>query len=446
MYEKLQTNPITVSLAEKPSSIQEISFPAVTVCSETQTNFDSGFNFRDIVEKGNSYNISTLNALDIARLQAIALICKPDYLKTVEFKTQTNNLVEILREMTRLDWFLEQSASWNRIYGAPFAQRLTPYGYCFTFNIINASDLLNLNEVSGDFHYTRDIMLYHKETNTMVNKPRETLNMTQEYPWNPTASDGGSGLNIALHADNSSDEWWCSKYEGFQYFVHGVNELLSSTDRFQLQFGELTELLIKPKMTITEEDLREYSLERRNCYFDGEKNLRFFKQYTKYNCEQECLSNFTLKSCGCVKFSVIRDSVTKICGAYDMDCYENAENELFNGDMNAESRDDKKKYKMLTACQCLPKCDSLKYEIELVKTNYKYHLLDYTSVASLKVFFKDNEFVPLKRFQLYGSVDFLANCGGLLGLFVGVSVLSIVEVFYYFILRLGCILRNTHQQ
>lgn len=54
--------------------------------------------------------------------------------------------MEILREIARTDWFLEQSASWNKIYGAPFSQRLTPYGYCFTFNIMNASDLLNLNE------------------------------------------------------------------------------------------------------------------------------------------------------------------------------------------------------------------------------------------------------------------------------------------------------------
>ncbi|CAO1407576.1 unnamed protein product [Diamesa tonsa] len=445
MFDKLQTNPITVSLAERPSAIQEIPFPAVTVCSETQTNFDSGFNFRNIVEKGNSYNLNSLNSLDIARLQAIALICKPDYLKTVDIKTQTRDLVDILREMARLDWFLEQSASWNKIYGTPFSQRLTPFGYCFTFNIINASDLLNLQQVSEDFHYNRDIMLYRKEMNTLMLKPREDLNFTQDYPWSATVSDQDGGLNMALRADNSSGEWWCSKYEGFRYFVHGVNELLTSTNRFQLQFGELAELLIKPKMTITEEDLRDYSLERRNCFFDGEKQLRFFRQYTKYNCEQECLSNYTQKSCGCVKFSVIRDPITKICGANDIDCYESAENELFNGDMTVDAGDEKKKYKILNACQCLPKCESLKYEIELVKTNYKAHLVDYASIASLKVFFKDNEFVPLKRFQLYGTVDFLANCGGLLGLFVGVSVLSIVEVFYYFILRLGCILRNPQE-
>lgn len=81
-----------------------------------------------------------------ARLQAIAFICKPEYLKTVNFNTQTVNLVEVLRDMTRLEWFEGQSASWNKIYGAPFSVRLTPFGYCFTFNIINATDLMNINE------------------------------------------------------------------------------------------------------------------------------------------------------------------------------------------------------------------------------------------------------------------------------------------------------------
>lgn len=81
-----------------------------------------------------------------ARLQAIAFICKPEYLKTVNFHTQTGDLVKILRSMTKLDWFEVQSASWNKIYGAPFAVRLTPFGFCFTFNVINASELMNLKE------------------------------------------------------------------------------------------------------------------------------------------------------------------------------------------------------------------------------------------------------------------------------------------------------------
>lgn len=89
-----------------------------------------------------------------------------------------------------------------------------------------------------------------------------------------------------------------------------------------------------------------------------------------------------------------------------------AEKELFNGDLSLDDDGENLKSKVLYGCNCLPQCESLKYEFELVKTNFKSHLSENKRVASLKVFFKDNEFVPLKRFQLYGTVDFLANCGG----------------------------------
>lgn len=61
--------------------------------------------------------------------------------------------------------------------------------------------------------------------------------------------------------------------------------------------------------------------------------------------------------------------------------------------------------------------------------------------ARLSIFFKEHQFITSKRSELYGQTDFLANCGGLLGLFMGVSCLSIIEVIYYFTLRLGCSLR-----
>lgn len=47
-----------------------------------------------------------------------------------------------------------------------------------------------------------------------------------------------------------------------------------------------------------------------------------------------------------------------------------------------------------------------------------------------------------RRSELYGTTDFVANCGGLLGLFMGVSLLSVVEAIYYCTLRLGCNLRK----
>jgi Amiloride-sensitive sodium channel len=41
-----------------------------------------------------------------------------------------------------------------------------------------------------------------------------------------------------------------------------------------------------------------------------------------------------------------------------------------------------------------------------------------------------------ERTELYGKTDFLANCGGLLGLFLGASVISFLEIVYFSCIRL----------
>lgn len=43
---------------------------------------------------------------------------------------------------------------------------------------------------------------------------------------------------------------------------------------------------------------------RRNCYFENERYLRYFRAYNQFNCELECWANVSLKYCGCVKFSM----------------------------------------------------------------------------------------------------------------------------------------------
>ena len=59
-----------------------------------------------------------------------------------------------------------------------------------------------------------------------------------------------------------------------------------------------------------------------------------------------------------------------------------------------------------------------------------------SETAFISVKFKDEEFYPMFRHQALTMKDFLSNIGGLMGLFAGISVLSIVEVFYFFSLRL----------
>lgn len=58
-----------------------------------------------------------------------------------------------------------------------------------------------------------------------------------------------------------------------------------------------------------------------------------------------------------------------------------------------------------------------------------------TLPVEIIVIFKDSEFFSLVRKKQFSNIDFLSYSGGILGLFAGISVLSIFELFYYFTIR-----------
>lgn len=54
----------------------------------------------------------------------------------------------------------------------------------------------------------------------------------------------------------------------------------------------------------------------------------------------------------------------------------------------------------------------------------------------LTIFFGDDEFALQREVERYTWTDFLGICGGLFGLFIGVSYLSVFELIYYWTIRL----------
>lgn len=57
-------------------------------------------------------------------------------------------------------------------------------------------------------------------------------------------------------------------------------------------------------------------------------------------------------------------------------------------------------------------------------------------MSSVMIYFDHYLMTSLKREEQYTRTDFLAICGGLLGLCLGVSALSIIEFLYFLTLRL----------
>lgn len=93
--------------------------------------------------------------------------------------------------------------------------------------------------------------------------------------------------------------------QGFKILLHTPGEVPQvSKHYFRVPLLQEVLVSVKPNMITTSEGLMSYEPNRRQCYFNSERQLRFFKVYTQRNCELECLSNFTRIECGCVKFSM----------------------------------------------------------------------------------------------------------------------------------------------
>lgn len=133
-----------------------------------------------------------------------------------------------------------------------------------------------------------------------------------------------------------------------------------------------------------DKSLAVYKPRQRGCYMENERKLEFFKSYTKTHCVMECLANFTLKTCGCKKFSMPRRQDTPVCGLNQTKCFMKVLQTW------VKSNEFKRSYTVL--CNCLPACHRIEYEIKLINQvdyiglNYEYHRYDQYLRPDLRTF------------------------------------------------------------
>lgn len=127
-----------------------------------------------------------------------------------------------------------------------------------------------------------------------------------EYPIRLFNAKHGGALNLYLTLFERDLEYLCrGTVQGFKIFLNMPGQTLKMARHFlRVPLSKQAQILIKPTFTYTLDDLRNYSPSQRQCFFNSERKLRFYKIYTQNNCESECLSNFTIHECGCVKFSM----------------------------------------------------------------------------------------------------------------------------------------------
>uniref|UniRef100_A0A336MK79 CSON000426 protein n=1 Tax=Culicoides sonorensis TaxID=179676 RepID=A0A336MK79_CULSO len=256
----------------------------------------------------------------------------------------------------------------------------------------------------------------------------------------------------------------------FLIYIHNPNEVPWNT-RFvhTLSFDDFrqADLKITPKAIKSDAYIKKLSPEKRKCCFKDECPLEFFKIYTKNNCLLECYMKRMFRPCNCSTFDLPRKKGQNICTTQN----------ITNCGLSLEIR--ASNYK---CDNCLDDCDQLEFNVKInnnndltegnrfdmttveyfrdnMKKKYLYAILHERNISSdtfpsdfwnnftkidelletdefnpgfdifsfkpisIAIQFDSLEFLAMQRISTYTFVDFIAQIGGSLGLFMGVSIL-----------------------
>lgn len=171
----------------------------------------------------------------------------------------------------------------------------------------------------------------------------------------------------------------CNEQE-FSLIFHLPNEVPTPFHkRYPLEYGSMKKFDVSVVSKQSDVTMRGFTPRSRDCYFDGERELKFFKTYTKAHCDWECMTNYTLSTCGCVKFSMPRDNKTRICTLSESRCFVDAMDSFPNIKKTGE--------KAGRPCNCLSTCTDIKYivDVQIDSTFNEKQKDKYTSWAAIGV-------------------------------------------------------------
>lgn len=448
VYHKWKTSPVIVTVSERLVSVGEVPFPSVTICPQIKCRA-SKYNFSREIDDLNNRTLYNETSENLTRFADIAIVCKydEDYQRHKREYTDASiiehidDVAPILSNTLIICNWGDSNATCNDL----FKKVYTAEGVCFNMNGLSADDLFR-DTVQSDYKYSESnetISRWSLEDGYLSSHPG--LNY---FPKRGSENSASPDLEVVLRSNSEDYDVLCNGLNsGYKIYIqHPADFPQSSMYYYAALNNQVSSLAVSFNYLQSSNSLESYDTEVRQCYFPKNRQLRYFKVYTAKNCRAECLSNYTFETCDCVGYYMPHDNSSQICAEGKLECMRAAHQRMAGTELHLELE------KSPEGCRCLPACNTVEYDAEILKTNFhmttlvkKYFgdlLSDTVSFSKIEIYFKRPQFVAMRRSELFGLTDFLANIGGLLGVFLGFSFLSFVEIVYFITLRLGYTLRR----
>lgn len=268
-------------------------------------------------------------------MRTLAHLCTSDFMYyfSMEEDFVNGSIYEIMKDMAPPIEDVAPECRFNNVFSACdwyLKPILTDEGLCFTFNALNSNEVYTKEYDFVLFSYffifviqnlCRIYFRISPELNTMnynsnvsgwnlengyKNSVKVRGYLREDYPVRVFNVKGSSSLIISIRMHKRDFEYSCrGMVPGVRIFLYTPGDKMPTIRHsIRIPLSEEVQISVQPKMITTSKKLYTYKPSQRQCFFNSERKLYFFKTYTQNNCEAECLSNYTEIDCGCVKFSM----------------------------------------------------------------------------------------------------------------------------------------------
>ena len=297
---------------------------------------------------------------------------------------------------------------------------------CFSF--ANTS-----NEITSGF--CSKLSPEHKKVNKVVEKVNRTqLKRVEQF---------GLMAGFTFFFDSLRCESVTQNYfSGLRMLVHHPQEFPKVYQKgFPVTTGMETFVGVTAEIIATDEDVRDEEPQKRNCFFADEVQLKYYNSYSRPRCEIECEIFYMAEVCGCVHFFLPGNHT--YCSLMESQC---------TGSIN--------QMKEVIDCQtkCLPVCEEVIYHTsttmgkfpdippmemqfiaEMQNESFGIFLQDEAIVSNFyglaHVYFSNDFAIKYSRSLRYSTIDLISSIGGSVGLCLGFSLVSLIELVYFAFIR-----------
>ncbi|KAK3924384.1 Sodium channel protein Nach [Frankliniella fusca] len=328
--------------------------------------------------------------------------------------------------------------------GELFETRKTMEGYCCTFNYVRSTDNFDTRlHANGSIATVRlaPPLHSHDEKGDVISEDAQR-----------SLTDGPMmGLSVLVNSNISEYFYPLLPTTGIKLLVFNPNDYPDTAS------GGLIEKLVMPGQEVffklgsvttkPTADVVGLSKERRSCLFNNEKIL-FSNFYSYSDCLMDCRVQSMRNLCGCLPFySPVKgkEEDTRVCEIGDLRCLDK-HTEMWQTLRPREALPglELEMTQSLECDDCFPACGDTVYNVETTSMPLQQVLMDHSNFLKgfkvenhsvFHIFFGSSSQTLMNKSVRMAWPDLLSNIGGICGVFVGFSAMSVIEFLYFFTLR-----------